>query len=100
MRSDEVLDSTFVACVGKAQRNVKGRPAALCSLKGASGTSVQERSSNLHKRYTRLSGWDAAAKDLPIEFRDCWQRLPRVQQHPQEREGEAAAWKNESAHAH
>ena len=43
MQSDEVADAVFVAGAGQAERNMKGRPAALCTLQGASGASVRER---------------------------------------------------------
>ena len=39
MQSDEVSDAAFVAGVGQTERNVKGRPAALCPLQGAGGAS-------------------------------------------------------------
>ena len=39
MQSDEISDAAFVAGVGQTERNVKGRPAALCPLQGAGGAS-------------------------------------------------------------
>ena len=48
LQSDEVLDAAFVAGAGKAERNLKGRPAALCPLQGACGASVRERWCSLH----------------------------------------------------
>ena len=35
MQSDRVSDAAFVAGVGQAERNLKGRSAALCPLQGA-----------------------------------------------------------------
>ena len=54
MQSGEVTDAALAAGAGQAERNLKGRPAALCSLQGASGTSVRERSGKLHERYAEL----------------------------------------------
>ena len=51
MQSDEVSDAAFVAGAGQAERNLKGRPAALCALQGAGGASVWERWRSLHARY-------------------------------------------------
>ena len=39
-------------------------------MHGASGASMRERWSSLHARYAEECKWDAAAKDLPTEFRD------------------------------
>ena len=50
MQSDEVSDAAFVAEAIKAERNLKGRPAALGSLQGASGAFVRERWSSHHER--------------------------------------------------
>ena len=69
-QSDEVSDATFVAGDGQADRNLKGRPAALCPLKGAGGGSVRERWRSLQARYAEQCKWDIAAKDLPTEFLD------------------------------
>ena len=54
MQSGGVSDAVFVAgaCHWQAERNLKGRPAALCPLPGASGASIRERWSSLHARYT------------------------------------------------
>ena len=68
MQSDEVSDAEFVA--GHAERNLKGRPAALCPLQGASGASVRHRWSSLHTRYAEQCKWDASAKDLQTEVLD------------------------------
>ena len=51
MQSDEVSDAAFVAGAGQAARNLKGLPAVLCPVQGASGASVRERWSSLHARY-------------------------------------------------
>ena len=77
MQSDEVSHAAFVAGAGQAERNLKGRPlaAALCSLQGPGGASVQERWSGLHARYAEQCKWDAAAKDLPTEFLASKNRL-------------------------
>ena len=40
MQSDEVSDAAFVANTGRAERNLKGRPAALGPFQGASGALV------------------------------------------------------------
>ena len=48
MQSDEVLDATPVAGAGQPELNLKGCPAALCPLQGASA-SAGERWSNLHE---------------------------------------------------
>ena len=73
MQSDEVSDAAFVAGAGQleAERNLKGRPAALCPLQEPGGASVRERWRSLHARYAEKCKWDAAAKDLPTEFLDC-----------------------------
>ena len=80
MQSDEVKDAAFVAGAGQAECNLKGRPAALCPLQGASGASVQERWSSLHVRYAEQCNWDTAAKDLPTEFLDSKKGLLGAQQ--------------------
>ena len=75
-----------MAGAGQAERNLQGRPAALCPLQGARGASVRERGagymwwSSLHERYAEQCGWDAAAKDLLTEFLDSRQGLLRAQQ--------------------
>ena len=51
MQSDEVSDTAVVAGAGQAERNLKGRPAALWPLQGAGGASVRERWRSLHGRY-------------------------------------------------
>ena len=51
---------------GQAERNLKGRPAALCPLQGAGGASVRERWSNLQV--------------LPTEFLDSRNGLLGAQQ--------------------
>ena len=70
MQSGEVSDAAFVAGAGQAERNLKGRPAALCPLQGADGASVREQWRSLHARYAEMCKWDAGAKDLPTEFLD------------------------------
>ena len=70
MQSDEVSDAAFVSGAGQAERNLKGRPAALCPLQGAGGASVRERWRSLYARYAEQCKWDAAAKSLPTEFLD------------------------------
>ena len=70
MQSEEVSNAAFVAGTGQAEHNLKGHPAVLCPLQGASGALVRERWSNLHEWYAGLCGWDAAAKDLPTDFLD------------------------------
>ena len=80
MQSDEVSDAAFVAGAGQAERNLKGRPAALCPLKGACGASVRERWRTLHARYAEQCKWDAAAKDMPTEFLDSKNGLLGAQQ--------------------
>ena len=80
MQSDEVSDAAFVAGAGQAERNLKGRPAALCRPQGGSGASVRERWSSLHKRYTEQCKWDAAVKDLPTDFLDSGNGLLGAQQ--------------------
>ena len=50
-----------------AERNLKGRPAALCQLQAGSGASVRERWRNLLEWYEELCKWDAAANDWPME---------------------------------
>ena len=82
IQSGEVSDAVFVDGAGQAERNLKGRPAALCPLPGASGASVRERWSSLHARYTAAGQFkcDAAAKDLPTEFLDSKNGLLGAQQ--------------------
>ena len=80
MQSDEVSDAAFVAGAGQAERNLQGRPAALCPLQGACGASVRERWRSLHARYAEQCKWDAAAKDLPTEFLDSKNGLLGAQQ--------------------
>ena len=70
MQSDEASDSAFVAGTGQAERNLKGRPDAICPLQGAGGASVRERWRTLHARFAEQCKWDAAAKDLPTESLD------------------------------
>ena len=65
---------------GQAERNLKGRPAALCPLQGAGGASVRERWRSLHARYAEECKWDAAARDLPTEFLDSKNGLLVAQQ--------------------
>ena len=65
MQLGDVLDAAFVAGAAQAERNLKGRPAALFPLQGASGASMRERWSSLHARYAEHCKWDAAGKDLP-----------------------------------
>ena len=79
MQSDEVSDAAFAAGADQAERNLKGRPAALCPLQGAGGASVRERWRTLHARSVQCKG-DAAAKDLLTEFLDSKNRLPGAQQ--------------------
>ena len=79
-----------MAGAGKAERNLKERPAALCPLRGVSATSVQERWRSLHGRYAALCGWDTAAKDQQTEYLDSRLGLLRVQQLVT-RTGDAAA---------
>ena len=62
---------------GQAERNLKGRPAALCPLQGAGGASVRERWSNLHERYAELCKWAAV---LPTDFLDGRNGLLGAQQ--------------------
>ena len=70
MQSDEVSDAAFFAGSGQAERNLKGRPAALCPQQRAGCASVRERWRSLHARYAEQCNWDAAVKDLPTEFPD------------------------------
>ena len=80
MQLDEVSDAAFVAGAGEAEHNLKGRPAALCPLQGASGACVRERWGSLHARYAERCNWDAAAKDLPTEFLESKNGLLGAQQ--------------------
>ena len=80
MQSDEVSDAAFGAGAGQAERNLKGRPAALCPLQGAGGASVRERWRSFHARCTEQCKWGAAAKDLPTEILDSKNGLLGAQQ--------------------
>ena len=80
MQSDEVSDAAFVAGAGQAEGNLKGHPAVLRPLQGASGAFLRERWSSLHEPYAEQCGWDAAAKNLPTELLDSRQGLLRMQQ--------------------
>ena len=80
MQSYEVSDAASVVSDGQAERNLKGRPAALCPLQGAGGASVRERWRSLHARYAEQCKWDAAAKDLTTEFLDSKHGLLGAQQ--------------------
>ena len=80
VQSDEVSDTAFVAGAGQAERNLKGRPAVLCSLQGAGGACVQERWRSLHARYAVQCKWGTAARDLPTEFLDSKNGLLGAQQ--------------------
>ena len=46
MQSDEVSDAAFVAGAGQAERNLKGRPAALCPL----SVTVQQGNAEMYRR--------------------------------------------------
>ena len=50
------------------KRKLKGRPAAICPLQGASCASVRERWRSLHERHAELYKLDAATTDLKQEF--------------------------------
>ena len=63
IQSDGVSDAAFVAGAVQAERNLKGRLVALCSLQEASGACVRERWSRLHARYAEYCKLDATAKD-------------------------------------
>ena len=80
MQSDEVSNAECVAGARLGDCNLKGRPAMLCPLQGASGASVRELWRSLDTRYAELCKWDAAAKDLPTEFLDNKNGLLGVQQ--------------------
>ena len=69
-----------MAGADQALHNLKGRPAALCPLQGASGAFVRERWGSLYKRYAEVCKWDIAAKHLPMDFLKSWNGLLRAQQ--------------------
>ena len=70
MQSDVVSDVAFVASAGQAERNQKGRPAALCLLQGACVAFVRECWSSLHERYPEESKW-YSCYDLHTVSHDC-----------------------------
>ena len=71
MPSDEAFDAALLASgAGQAERNLKGRPAALCPLQGRSCASMRQWRSSLHTRNADQCGWDTAAMDVPTEFLD------------------------------
>ena len=80
MQSDEVSDAAFVAGAGQAERNLKGRPAALSPLQGGGGVSVWERWRSFHALYAEQCKWDTAAKVLPTEYLDTKNGLLGAQQ--------------------
>ena len=61
LQSDKASDAAFVAGAGPAERNLKWRATALCSLQGASGASVRGRWSSLLDLYAERRKRDAPA---------------------------------------